>query len=1482
MGRNSSNKSNKSNKSDQKATKAAKESKKKESPKDKKTPPVEDIEGEAGTGKSPQVLNKKTGENAAPEQSEHPIDIPEGSGSQFNVDPEPIRKPSASPPTPPGLDIAETPVENGTEISTENSFVVVKQKPDKKPADKNTAEQIHVILDSSDEEVPKSNAAPKKKEEDNRSNGSDSSEKSRNTRASHCTQPADYGGSDEEAERKHVHEEEQEEEVVVVEPVEKQRPPPPVPKRKVELKPNNRAFQPIGNRAPPDSRSPNYEKASLELSVLSEQVRLLTQQAQQHQQAQQSHFYPQHNYYPQQHTAPFNQFHAQVNGPISRPMGLPVFEDPSMAWNQHQYVTPHAHQTLSSSFPVSEGADGRISSGSFKYNNSDLISKMDDKFVRELERCDLPNEIICELAKYSIYNRDELVPGLKNFDIKEVVTSACPNRNASDTNSLIVRLNLLYNKVSDEKKSNDLLEEEKRKQDAKKNRVDEKRLEALLRNYSTHANTIVLDYVRPSAELVGIIEPNFHDSQYKYVHVTSIRNVQAPDASQEEHGQSAASKNYYRKHLCCFLQRVETLLNAYLVLSYEKVGTDGDTSELLLTKEKADLYLNTLRRYAVFSGCNDSWNSASDVIKDIDHEWRQYWAEATPQDQDGNRTKLDDIIMNQIENKISKNAFIQKVKIEKDRNSANCTGAWKENYNNNNNNSDSNTTPKKNNRNKNRKNNNSSSWYSNNGKRNRNSQSSTGPKNKRQSTNNWKNNNDENYNNDNKNSEYNTKEYTYPKENKNYDGKYEKKTEKSENNYNSKLCSYGKDCRFRKKCKDAHSMNDVIAWENDLFKEKTSSENRAAVFDQPNKQLPRLIPITSGCDTHLELARRVDLFSLFSNTDDRADTSGSSFVCGTPPETVKKLRKKTLEEIKRLKKSVAPLNAKFQMCATTNESAHDIDLALLDALMNVTCAPDTELVKDLILGMPLSGMIPAAPSLRRELPREGTTIDKILMCVEKTNARVLSNLYKQSPEDRQTCFDITHQEILDKKVSTLREATQEDLKSKILTPRFIVHQGKPRIIDNLKASRVNETAMRNDTYVPDTLDKLMIKIRSLKISLDANKRDDKILAYSFDFKSAYKHIGIDEKSKIAAHIVIIDPLSMKPMIGEMLCQPFGSALSPRNWGRVVETIKFLCRKLFRIDTFYFVDDGFGAEPSSTATNAFESTIALATLLGFKIHPDKLTSPTETLKLLGAIITITDKQIIVKNPKTRIRKIRNTIAKILVSKRLTPANAASIRGKIGFAQSLLFGRVGRSKVHELIKRQYVKKVRTVITKPLAKELKWWFKNIEKIPHRYLPIKNQGNHVIYSDASGEGGICLGTIIIESHATPPFLAYSGTQPEWMGKQNIFVLEILAAAIAIQQLADINPQGIVLIFIDNTAAASALIRGSTECEIACDLISAFWNVCKKSRLIPWIEIVKSENNPADAPSRGTTSSIPIVFGSLNLPTFLNSREALNSFANS
>merc|ERR1711951_109538 len=178
--------------------------------------------------------------------------------------------------------------------------------------------------------------------------------------------------------------------------------------------------------------------------------------------------------------------------------------------------------------------------------------------------------------------------------------------------------------------------------------------------------------------------------------------------------------------------------------------------------------------------------------------------------------------------------------------------------------------------------------------------------------------------------------------------------------------------------------------------------------------------------------------------------------------------------------------------------------------------------------------------------------------------------------------------------------------------------------------------------------------------------------------------------------------------------------------------------------------------------------------------------------------------------------------------------------------------------------------------------WWFKNLAIIPPRTLPINHCANHVIYSDASGEGGICLGTIIIPAdYKSDTWPAFSSTAPTWIEKANIFTLELPAATIALAQLREFTNTGTVLIFIDNTAAASSLIRGTTDDIIPRLLVSSFWKTCRLGNFIPWIEIVASENKPADAPSRGASSKIKLEFSKLKQPKFLGKIKSLEKYAN-
>ena len=234
-------------------------------------------------------------------------------------------------------------------------------------------------------------------------------------------------------------------------------------------------------------------------------------------------------------------------------------------------------------------------------------------------------------------------------------------------------------------------------------------------------------------------------------------------------------------------------------------------------------------------------------------------------------------------------------------------------------------------------------------------------------------------------------------------------------------------------------------------------------------------------------------------------------------------------------------------------------------------------------------------------------------------------------------------------------------------------------------------------------------------------------------------------------------------------------------------------------------------------------------------------------------------------------------------KISPARAATLRGKLGFAQQACFGRFGRAMATEILKRQYSEAKNRSLHPGLKRELLWWRRRIKHLPPRTLPYQTQKNNIVYSDASGGGGVSIGTMIIRhDNSSPPYPTHSGNTPKWCENANIFTLEIYAACLGAFHLSTLSGRGPCIFFIDNEAACSALVRGTTEDETARALISSFWRICTQNQIIPWIERVSSKNNPADAPSRGECSGI-IYNAGHRFPEFkpMNSRETLIKFGN-
>ncbi|CAE7221591.1 unnamed protein product [Symbiodinium sp. CCMP2592] len=86
------------------------------------------------------------------------------------------------------------------------------------------------------------------------------------------------------------------------------------------------------------------------------------------------------------------------------------------------------------------------------------------------------------------------------------------------------------------------------------------------------------------------------------------------------------------------------------------------------------------------------------------------------------------------------------------------------------------------------------------------------------------------------------------------------------------------------------------------------------------------------------------------------------------------------------------------------------------------------------------------------------------------------------------------------------------------------------------------------------------------------------------------------------------------------------------------------------------------------------------------------------------------------------------------------------------------------------------------------------------------------------------------------------------------IYELETLAAVLGATLIPNLRHCDIVL-FVDNEASLAALIRGQSDCPFVQSLLSRLFQAEEERDLAIWFERVRSESNPADAPSRGDHS---------------------------
>ena len=238
-----------------------------------------------------------------------------------------------------------------------------------------------------------------------------------------------------------------------------------------------------------------------------------------------------------------------------------------------------------------------------------------------------------------------------------------------------------------------------------------------------------------------------------------------------------------------------------------------------------------------------------------------------------------------------------------------------------------------------------------------------------------------------------------------------------------------------------------------------------------------------------------------------------------------------------------------------------------------------------------------------------------------------------------------------------------------------------------------------------------------------------------------------------------------------------------------------------------MDDCFTGEPVETVQSAFDCIKYVCTVLGFCLEPAKESPPSTEANVLGAKIALSEYDIEVSLPERKRQTIAAELATVLQRRRLSPADAGKLRGRLGFAQSFLFGKFGRAHLGPFTARQYAIGNATALNPDLFEVLPWWINMLNcSIPRRLSCFRGHPI-VVYCDACGEGH--LGVKVFDGSQC--WTAHTHV-PRWMQNLHINVKEMAGAVYALCVDVEVSQKRQILLCCDNTGARGMVIRGHSK----------------------------------------------------------------------
>ena len=433
--------------------------------------------------------------------------------------------------------------------------------------------------------------------------------------------------------------------------------------------------------------------------------------------------------------------------------------------------------------------------------------------------------------------------------------------------------------------------------------------------------------------------------------------------------------------------------------------------------------------------------------------------------------------------------------------------------------------------------------------------------------------------------------------------------------------------------------------------------------------------------------------------------------------------------------------------------------------------------------------------------------------------------------------------------------------------RFAVVQSeKVRPIDNYSESQINDAATVVNKCTVDGVDTIAATIARTMKELRAKGLPTSLLGRSFDLKSAYRQLAVSDKSLKWARLAVFSPADKQTHCFQQYSLPFGARSSVVAFLRCARMLQWLALKLDIIVTCYF-DDYVCISGPSLASNTAKCFETLLDLLEWKYDKsgDKADEMSDTIAALGVVFDLNRTKegfVVVSNTEKRKADVCSQIQEAVQKGCITQHAAASLKGRLGFAEGQLFGRGVKRLINELGKHALHPPRGNVLQESTLQALSDVAERIEKAHPRLVDCYTEDTYLMFTDAcfdseAKEGGI--GGVLIDKH---------GTVVSWFGQrvprtfcesfmaenqeQAIGELEAFAVLTGLDLWKKTLKSKHLICFVDNEGARYLILKGYSGNAVISRIVHNIALVEERYFILPWYSRVPTECNIADPPSRG------------------------------